>query len=418
MKSQGKSTLYGVLLAATLATIFSFIKFNYCRVRDFSGISVTTHACYSDIPLFWKSRLLEVHVWPFSYLPIPELSEIINPIEYPVIVGTIIWLLSYITSLNGIADVNYFNVNIIFLSALFIISSFYIYKINKNYVYYFIFAPAVFFSLFINWDMWAVLPTLVAIYYFDKEKYLVSGIFLAIAVSAKFYPIVLLLTIFAIFIKSKSYIKLVRYFSYVFLTYTAINLPYIIHDFAGWRYFFEFSFNRSIGYGSLWEALNILGVNFSSLNLYYSVATVSVFSLIFYYYYKYSDSDKLYELAFLSVFAFTLFSKVYSPQYILWLTPLAVLALKDKVQIRVFILWQALELIYHLAIWRYIYWLGIGQQVSGVPPKTYAIISLLRMVGLIIFAISLMYPQIKSMNKVSKSMAETRGFEPPKPFRG
>ena len=418
MKSQGKSTLYGVLLAATLATIFSFIKFNYCRVRDFSGISVTTHACYSDIPLFWKSRLLEVHVWPFSYLPIPELSEIINPIEYPVIVGTVIWLLSYITSLNGIADVNYFNVNIIFLSVLFILSSFYIYKINKKYVYYFIFAPAVFFSLFINWDMWAVLPTLVAIYYFDKEKYLVSGIFLAIAVSAKFYPIVLLLTIFAIFIKSKSYIKLVRYFSYVFLTYAAINLPYIIHDFAGWRYFFEFSFNRSIGYGSLWEALNILGVNFSSLNLYYSIATISVFSLIFYYYYKFSNSDKLYELAFLSVFAFTLFSKVYSPQYILWLTPLAVLALKDKVQIRVFILWQVLELIYHLAIWRYIYWLGIGQQVSGVPPKTYAIISLLRIAGLIIFAISLMYPQIKSMNKVSKSMAETRGFEPPKPFRG
>ena len=87
--------------------------------------------------------------------------------------------------------------------------------------------------------------------------------------------------IFAIFIKSKSYIKLVRYFSYVFLTYAAINLPYIIHDFAGWRYFFEFSFNRSIGYGSLWEALNILGVNFLSLNLYYSIATISVFSLIF-----------------------------------------------------------------------------------------------------------------------------------------
>jgi len=98
----------------------------------------------------------------------------------------------------------------------------------------------------------------------------------------------------------------------------------------------------------------------------------------------------------LSVFTFTLFSKVYSPQYILWLTPLAVLAIKSKVQIRIFMLWQAFELIYHLAIWRYIYWLGIGQQVSGLAPKTYVIISLLRMVGLIIFAASLMYPQIKS----------------------
>ena len=49
--------------------------------------------------------------------------------------------------------------------------------------------------MFIKWDMWAVIPTLVAIYYFDKGRFLTSGVFLAIAVSAKFYPIVLLLTI-------------------------------------------------------------------------------------------------------------------------------------------------------------------------------------------------------------------------------
>jgi uncharacterized membrane protein len=203
--------------------------------------------------------------------------------------------------------------------------------------------------------MWAVFPTLVAIFYFDKNKLFISSVFLAIAISAKFYPIVLLFTVFAIFVKTKNYFNLTRYFLYVFLTYTVINLPFIVHDFAGWRYFFEFSYRRNVGYGSLWEALKILGVNFSNLNLYYSLTTVFVFTLIFYYYYKYSDSNKLFESVFLSVFAFTLFSKVYSPQYILWLTPLAVLAIKDKLQAKVFIFWQTIEPIYHLAIWRYIY---------------------------------------------------------------
>ena len=149
--------------------MLAFIKFNPCRLNDFSSLSVTLNACYSDIPIFWKSRLLEVHLWPFSYLPIPELSEVIAPIEYPVIVGTIIWLLSFITPLSGIADVNYFDINVIFLCSLFVATSYYIFKIVKNRVYFFILSPAVFFSIFINWDLWAVLPTILAIFYFDKE---------------------------------------------------------------------------------------------------------------------------------------------------------------------------------------------------------------------------------------------------------
>ena len=75
--------------------------------------------------------MLEVHLWPYSYLPIPELSEIIPPIEYPIIVGTIIWLLSFITPQQGIADVNYFDVNSIFLVLLFTATNFYLFKLKN-----------------------------------------------------------------------------------------------------------------------------------------------------------------------------------------------------------------------------------------------------------------------------------------------
>ena len=58
--------------------------------------------------------------------------------------------------------------------------------------------------------------------------------------------------------------------------------------------------------------------------------------------------------------------------------------------------------------------------MEGVPSQTYAVISILRMLALILFAFSLAYPEIKKYRskKVSQKLAETRGFEPPKPFRG
>lgn len=387
-------------IAALCSSIFAWIKFNPCRLSDFSSASVTLNACYSDIPIFWKSRLLEVHLWPYSYLPIPELSEIIPPIEYPVILGTIIWLLSFITPQDGIADVNFFDVNAIFIVLLFAITNFYLYKVIKNKVFFFLFAPAVFFSLFINWDMWAVLPTIMAIYYFDRKNFKLSSVLLAIATASKFYPIVLLLPIICILVK-RDRAEMGKFLVVFVGFYSLINLPYILSDFGGWKYFFEFSFNRGIGYGSVWEAAGLLGLSISNLNQFYTLTTMIVFMLVTIYYLKYADIENLYSIAFFAVFAFTVFSKVYSPQYVLWLTPLAVLALRNQKQINFYFVWQAFELIYHFAIWRYIYWLGLGGKIAGLAPEQYSIISLLRMFSLIVFTLSLAYPQIRKINKVS-----------------
>jgi uncharacterized membrane protein len=397
---KSKFQLVSVIISSLCSCIFAFIKFNPCRLSDFSSASVTLNACYSDIPMFWKSRLLEVHLWPYSYLPIPELSEIIPPIEYPVIVGTIIWLLSFITPQQGIVDVNYFDVNSIFIVLLFTATNFYLFKLIKNKVFFFLFAPAVFFSLFINWDMWAVLPTIMAIYYFDRKQYKASGVLLAIATAAKFYPIVLLLPIVCILFR-RGRAKMGQYLVVFFGFYSLINLPYVLSDFAGWNYFFEFSFNRGIGYGSIWEATGLLGLSITNLNLFYTLTTIVVFALVTTYYLKYADLENLYSIAFFSVFAFTVFSKVYSPQYVLWLTPLAVLALRNQRQINFYFIWQTFELIYHFAIWRYIYWLGLGDKIEGLVPEQYSIISLLRMFSLILFTLSLAYPHIRKTNKLS-----------------
>jgi acid phosphatase family membrane protein YuiD len=88
------------------------------------------------------------------------------------------------------------------------------------------------------------------------------------------------------------------------------------------------------------------------------------------------------------VVALTTFAKVYSPQYVLWLTPLAVIALfHNKQQIK-FWIWQGGEIIYHIAIWQYLaLYTGAGH---GLAAKGYAIACLLRVVVILIFTKELM----------------------------
>ena len=401
MKNIRRLGPFEVLTLSLFACSLSFLKFNPCRADEFSAVSTLKYFCYSDIPGFWVSRALEYHTWPFAFSQVPQLGTTISPVEYPVLVGIVIWVLSYSTDTSGIANVNYFDINIIFLSLLFAISSVYLYKIKQKYIGLIIFTPAVVMALFINWDMWAVLPTILAIYYFDRVKFTASGVFLAIAVSAKFYPVVLLIPTIMILLKNKNYLRLRQYFSSFLITYLILNLPFIITDFKGWRFFFDLSFNRGTGYGSIWEVFTILGINLSHLNIYYSLTSLLVFITVSIFFWKNSSVYKLHEIAFLFIFAFTVFSKVYSPQYVLWLTPLAILAINSKKQLKAFVLWQILELTYHIAIWRYFYVLGGGQVMTGVSPEVYALISFTRLLTMTFFAWSLVSPVLRVKSKLS-----------------
>jgi hypothetical protein len=93
-------------------------------------------------------------------------------------------------------------------------------------------------------------------------------------------------------------------------------------------------------------------------------------------------------IAFFIVAIFVTASKVYSPQYVLWLTPLAILAMIDKRDRLDFWVWQFAELIYHFAIWQYL------AEVSGtnfaIPAWAYAVAIVLRVGALTWFCLRLM----------------------------
>ena len=140
---------------------------------------------------------------------------------------------------------------------------------------------------------------------------------------------------------------------------------------------------------ALWYGLNLLGVNTPSLNIIYLLLTIGSFISLTVYLLKLKQLPTLAQCAFFAVVIFTTFSKVYSPQYVLWLTPLAVIALTNNRQQIAFWFWQATEIIYHLAIWQYL--ASYSQATFGLPAGGYALAILLRIIGVSYFTYLLMW---------------------------
>jgi len=167
----------------------------------------------SDIPAFYRMRFSDgLHHWPYSsYIPLGK-SNPLNPIEYPALIGLIVWLLSFFVKVSENSAFDYFLVNTIFITILFTISSFLIQKISgKKFAKYYYLSPAVVLSLYLNWDIWVVAPMLLSIYLLEKRKINQSSIFLAIAISTKFFPIILLVPILIYLYRSKEKAMSIRY---------------------------------------------------------------------------------------------------------------------------------------------------------------------------------------------------------------
>jgi uncharacterized membrane protein len=242
-------------------------------------------------------------------------------------------------------------------------------------------APAGIASLYINWDLWAIISMMMAIYWFDRKKLDLSALTLGISISTKFMPIFLLFPILFIFLRRNQLRGSIKYLAITGFTFAAINLPIYLTTPEGWLRFYQLNLSRGADWGSLWYALTALGVNLPSLNYLSILFLLTGFAAIAIYIFELRNTPSLASLSFIVLATVMCASKVYSPQYVLWLAPLAVIALIDKRDLHAFWIWQGAELIYHVAIWQHL--ATVTGATFGLPLYGYALISLLRIAATI-----------------------------------
>jgi Glycosyltransferase family 87 len=218
-------------------------------------------------------------------------------------------------------------------------------------------SPALILNAFVNWDLIAMALTALGIAAWAARRGVWAGIFLGLAVAAKFYPLVVFGPLLLLCLRTGQLREFVKTFAAAACAWLAVNLPVMIAAPSGWATFYVFSKNRYADWGSIWYLfehfnLPVLGnAQLGPLNrlsaVFLAAAAVAITVLAL----AAPRRPRLGQLCFLALAAFLMTNKVWSPQYVIWLVPLAVLA---RPRLWPYVLWQLAEVGYFFGIWGYL----------------------------------------------------------------
>lgn len=345
------------------------------------------HACYSDVPHLFTLRGFSLGNIPYLD-KIPGATAGSNPqyLEYPVLTGVFMLIATWLTPGSG-GDVHreqvFWMVNAGMLLICAIVAVIAVMRTHRRRPWdalLFAVAPVLALDSTINWDLLAVALAAVAMALWSRERVVAAGVFIGLATAAKLYPVLLLGPLLVLCLRAGRMRDFTRALGGAAAAWLVVNLPFMLLSFAGWETFYLFSETRGADYGSFWLILEQQGIDLGGvLNVLIGVLMVVCCLGIGWLALAAPRRPRFAQLAFLVVAAFILTNKVYSPQYVLWLVPLAVLA---RPRWRDFLIWQVCEVLYYLGIWYYLAYTTSPQQ-KGLPMDWYHVAIAVHLLGTI-----------------------------------
>jgi uncharacterized membrane protein len=144
------------------------------------------------------------------------------------------------------------------------------------------------------------------------------------------------------------------------VTWLAVNLPVAIVAFHNWSTFYWRNTARPGDWGSIWYVAGVKGwyLNPAELNMLSAALILLGFALVALLVLAAPRRPRVSQVFFLVLVVFLLPNKVWSPQYVIWLVPLVVLA---RPRLWAYLLWQAAEVAYIFAIWPYLITAAYGR---------------------------------------------------------
>jgi uncharacterized membrane protein len=214
-------------------------------------------------------------------------------------------------------------------------------------------APALVLSGLVNWDVLAITFLAGAMWAWARGRPLLSGVMVGLGTATKLYPLFLLGALLVVALRRRQLPDFGKAFLGAVVAWLAVDLPAMLYGWEGWRAFWSFNADRGADLGSLWLVATDAGATFSpaTINRVSAVAFVLVCVGVLALGLRAPSVPRIPQLAFLLVAGFLLVNKVYSPQYVLWLLPLAVLA---RPRWRDLLIWQAGEVLYFVMVWMYL----------------------------------------------------------------
>ncbi|NGO71990.1 glycosyltransferase family 87 protein [Streptomyces boncukensis] len=352
----------------------------------FAGQSAQyAHACYSDIPHLYGGRGFAAGLTPYVDRIPQDVSGGMEYLEYPVLTGAFMQIAAKLTvggdGLQGEEQL-YWMVNAGMLMACAAVLVVCVARTHRNRPWdglLVALAPALALTATINWDLLAVALTAGAMLAWSRSRPLAAGVLLGLATASKLYPVLLLGPLLVLCWRAGAWRAFGRAAGGTAAAWAVVNVPVMVFAWDGWAKFYRFSQERPVDFGSVWLIIQQRsGHPFDDANIYATALMVLGCAGLAFLTLHAPRRPRFAQLAFLVVALFILTNKVYSPQYVLWLIPLAVLA---RPKWRDFLIWQGCESLYFLGIWMYLAYTSSADKHRGLPEEGYQVVILIHLLG-------------------------------------
>jgi uncharacterized membrane protein len=382
------------LLFAVAVLGLAWAKQAPCADGDWTGSKQYTHLCYSDpVPLFGLHGLDTGQV--------PYLD---SAVEYPVLTGGFMQVAALLARgydrfaaavgvlPAGVPVQTYTVATALLLSAcaLLVVRGVVALAGRRPWDAAMVgLSPLLLVHAFTNWDLLAVALATLGMWAWARRHPVAAGALLGLGTAAKLYPVLVLGVLFVLCLRAGRLGSWLRAALAAAVAWLAVNVPVAVLAPENWARFFSLSDSRPANPESIWAMLLDLtddrvldgplaeGQTPSVLNA--TVAVLLVLSALGVAWLTLAAPvrPRVPQVAFLMVAAFLLLNKVWSPQYSLWLLPLAVLARPGW---RSLLAWQATEAL----VWAMTMLYYLGTDNRGVSVKWFYVAVTLRDVAVVV----------------------------------
>ncbi len=363
--------LRAVLAMTVLAMLLGFAQKAPCTSGDWMGSKQYTHMCYSDVVPLWSDERLDVGAVPYRD----------TAVEYPVLTGAFMWasaeLARGLHALGGDWSllVLFGVVTALLLAACGLTTTAAIAQTARGRPYdaaLFALSPLLVFHAFSNWDLLAMALTSCALWAWARGRPIACGVLIGLGTAAKLYPVFLLVALAILAVRTRRYAPVAWAGAAAALSWSAVNVPVALAYGHGWWAFYRLSIDRSTERSTVWAIVKTLahdGTQATDATYWVppgaavALALVVALAVVCWLGLAAPVTPRLGQLAFLVVLAFLLSTKVWSPQYSLWLVPLLALA---RPRWRLALVWQFVEVAVWFATLTLLLGLGSGQSAHGI----------------------------------------------------